>query len=64
LTLAADRYTATDAASIPTGELAAVDGTPFDFRKATPIGARIAEAHARLESNDTAGKLVIELPPR
>ncbi|MBK6844414.1 MAG: NAD(P)H-quinone oxidoreductase [Gemmatimonadetes bacterium] len=26
--------------------------------------ARIAEAHARLESNDTAGKLVIELPPR
>lgn len=48
LTLAADRYTATDAASIPTGELAAVDGTPFDFRTATPIGARIAEAHPQI----------------
>jgi aldose 1-epimerase len=26
---------------IPTGELASVDGTPFDFRKPTAIGARI-----------------------
>jgi aldose 1-epimerase len=30
-----------DAGLIPTGELKAVAGTPFDFRKATPIGARI-----------------------
>ncbi len=37
----ADRYTPVDAALIPTGESAPVAGTPFDFRTATPIGARI-----------------------
>jgi aldose 1-epimerase len=37
----ASRYTPVDATLIPTGELAKVDGTPFDFRKATAIGARI-----------------------
>ncbi len=39
----ADRYTPTDAKLIPTGELAPVEGTPFDFRnpKGTAIGARI-----------------------
>ena len=31
--LNADRFTEVDAASIPTGEIAAVAGTPFDFRK-------------------------------
>ena len=41
LTIDADRYTPTDDTQIPTGQLAAVEGTPFDFRKATPIGARI-----------------------
>lgn len=41
LTLNADRYTPVDAALIPTGELATVQGTPFDFRKPTAIGARI-----------------------
>jgi aldose 1-epimerase len=41
LTIDADRYTPTDAAQIPTGELAPVAGTPFDFRRPTPIGARI-----------------------
>ncbi len=30
-----------DAAAIPTGEIASVAGTPFDFREATVIGARI-----------------------
>jgi aldose 1-epimerase len=30
-----------DSGLIPTGELRAVEGTPFDFRKATAIGARI-----------------------
>jgi aldose 1-epimerase len=44
LTLEADAYTPVmDAAAIPTGEIAAVDGTPFDFRKATVIGSRIGE---------------------
>jgi aldose 1-epimerase len=41
LQLAADRYTPTDAALIPTGEIATVTGTPFDFQEPTAIGARI-----------------------
>jgi len=41
LTLHASRFTPVDAALIPTGELKPVDGTPFDFRKATAVGARI-----------------------
>ncbi len=41
LTLDADRYTPVDATQIPTGEIAAVAGTPFDFRTAAAIGARI-----------------------
>ncbi|MHB9753950.1 aldose epimerase family protein [Streptomyces sp. BYX5S] len=45
LTLAASRYTPTDAGLIPTGELAKVAGTPFDFRKAKPIGRDIRAAH-------------------
>jgi len=42
LTIDADRFTPVDAGLIPTGELKSVAGTPFDFRKPTPIGARIA----------------------
>jgi aldose 1-epimerase len=41
LTIPADRYTPTDATLIPTGKLAPVAGTPFDFRRPTPIGERI-----------------------
>jgi len=41
LQIDADRYTPTDETQIPTGELAAVAGTPFDFRRATAVGARI-----------------------
>ena len=37
----ADRYTPVDDTLIPTGELAPVAGTPFDFRKFTGIGERI-----------------------
>ena len=48
LTIAADRYTPVDAGLIPTGELAPVEGTPFDFRRPTAIGARIADAHQQL----------------
>jgi len=42
LLINADRYTPVDATLIPTGELANVAGTPFDFRMPTAIGARIA----------------------
>ena len=41
LTLRARRYTPIDEALIPTGEVAPVSGTPFDFTSATTIGARI-----------------------
>lgn len=46
----ADRFTPVDATLIPTGELRAVDGTPFDFRHATRIGARIEQADEQLKS--------------
>jgi len=41
LTLDADRYTPVDATQIPTGEMATVAGTPFDFRTVSAMGARI-----------------------
>ncbi|MDF2440500.1 MAG: aldose 1-epimerase [Abditibacteriota bacterium] len=41
LMINANRFTPTDATSIPTGELRSVAGTPFDFRRMTAIGARI-----------------------
>ena len=41
LTLNANQFTPTDQGSIPTGELRAVQGTPFDFLKPTKIGERI-----------------------
>lgn len=43
LTVAADKYLAVDDTLIPTGELLAVKGTPFDFTEPHPIGARIGE---------------------
>lgn len=49
ITINADRFVPTDAGSIPTGELKAVAGTPFDFRKATPIGARIDQDDQQLK---------------
>jgi aldose 1-epimerase len=48
LTIDADRYTPVDSTLIPTGELASVAGTPFDFRQATPVGARIGQADPQL----------------
>jgi aldose 1-epimerase len=50
LMLNADRYTPVDDALIPTGELAPVAGTPFDFRKPTAIGARINADHPQLKA--------------
>jgi aldose 1-epimerase len=41
LQLAAERYTPLDDKRIPTGEVATVEGTPLDFRRPTPIGARL-----------------------
>ncbi len=45
----ADLYTPVDAGLIPTGELAPVAGTPFDFRTPTAIGARINADNEQLK---------------
>jgi aldose 1-epimerase len=45
----ADRYTPVDSGLIPTGVLQSVAGTPFDFRKSTPIGARIDADHEQIK---------------
>ena len=45
----ADRFTPVDETLIPTGELKPVEGTPFDFRKPTTIGARIEQADEQLK---------------
>jgi aldose 1-epimerase len=41
LRLYADRFVPIDETSIPLGDLRSVTGTPFDFRRLTPIGQRI-----------------------
>jgi aldose 1-epimerase len=50
LTIDADRYTPVDDTLIPTGELAPVQGTPFDFRSPTAIGARIERSDPQLKN--------------
>ncbi|MFZ5940963.1 MAG: aldose epimerase family protein [Bacteroidota bacterium] len=69
LTIPASHYTPVDATLIPTGEVATVEGTPFDFREAHVIGERIAEVEGGYDHNfvldktaegkmETASKLV------
>ena len=48
LLINADRYTPTSPDQIPTGEIAPVDGTPFDFRQVMPIGARLHSAFQQM----------------
>ncbi|WP_369148469.1 aldose epimerase family protein [Streptomyces sp. R44] len=48
LRIAASRYTPVDSTLIPTGELARVAHTPFDFRNGKPIGRDIREAHPQV----------------
>ncbi len=50
LMINADEYTPVNRGMIPTGELAPVAGTPFDFRRPTAIGARIAADHEQLRN--------------
>lgn len=49
LQIDADQYTPIDDVSIPLGEHSAVEGTPFDFRKAKPIGQDIAANDSQLK---------------
>ncbi len=48
LSIAAARYTPVDSGLIPTGELAKVAGTPFDFRRTKEIGRDIRVANQQL----------------
>ena len=45
LTIDASRYTPVDASLIPTGERRSVEGTAFDFRKATAVGLRLRDGN-------------------
>ena len=46
--LNADHFTPVDKTLIPTGQIQSVAGTPFDFTKATAIGARINQPDEQL----------------
>lgn len=49
VTINADRFTPTNKALIPTGELKPVAGTPFDFRTSRAIGERIDSNDQQLQ---------------
>jgi aldose 1-epimerase len=49
VTLYASQFTPIDAGFIPTGEIRSVKGTPFDFTRATSVGARINQADEQLK---------------
>ena len=49
LMIAATKYTPVNSALIPTGALAPVAGTPFDFNKLTEIGSRINADNQQLK---------------
>lgn len=48
VTINADFYTPMDEVSIPTGEIAKVEGTPMDFRTPHTVGSRINEPFQQL----------------
>ena len=50
LEIMASRYTPVDNTLIPTGELAPVAGTPFDFRQPAAIGSRLGQTNEQLKS--------------
>ena len=52
----ADHYTPVDTTLIPTGEIKAVKGTPFDFTQAEKIGARIASVPGGYDHNFVLNK--------
>lgn len=47
--IAADAFVPTDEGNIPLGELRSVEGTPFDFRTPTRLGARIEQDDKQLQ---------------
>lgn len=64
LTIFAQRFTPVDRQLIPTGELAPVQGTPFDFRAPRPIGAAHASMHHQLRiAGGYDHNFVLDAPP-
>jgi aldose 1-epimerase len=63
LTINADQYTPVDDTQIPTGEIASVKGTPFDFTTPTAIGDRIDQIPPGYDHNyvlfSSSGSLAI-----
>jgi aldose 1-epimerase len=51
LQITGDHFTPVDTTLIPTGEIKAVKGTPFDFTKAEPIGSRIDAVQGGYDHN-------------
>jgi aldose 1-epimerase len=49
LSINADTYLPVNETSIPTGDFAQVEGTPFDFREPKPVGKDIDEDHLQLK---------------
>jgi aldose 1-epimerase len=49
--ISADKYTPVDAGLIPTGEIADVKGTPFDFTSSKPIAKDIAQVKGGYDHN-------------
>ncbi|MDB5231786.1 MAG: aldose 1-epimerase [Chitinophagaceae bacterium] len=56
LTIMADHYTPVDSTLIPTGEIKAVAGTPFDFTTAHAIGERIDSVPGGYDHNFVLNK--------
>jgi aldose 1-epimerase len=54
LQIEADRYSETDAETLPTGRLVPVGGTPLDFQQTTRIGQRVGEGTGRVPGYDLA----------
>ena len=50
LTINGSAITPVDSVLIPTGEIMPVEGTPFDFRSARPIGERIDQDNVQLKN--------------
>lgn len=61
LELNADKYTPVDALLIPTGQIADVKGTPFDFTTSKPIGRDIAQVKGGYDHNWVLNKSGNEL---
>jgi aldose 1-epimerase len=62
LMIDADGYTPVDAGLIPTGEIADVEGTAFDFTEPFEIGARIEEVPGGYDHNFVLNESSEEMP--